>query len=65
MGFQMTKPHLRAAMEKDCALVARGQMQKATMITNCLQHMRQAFKACTDNVGKMDISVAKYVSMCD
>jgi len=60
MGYQMTKPHLRAAMEKDCALVARGQMPKATMITNCLHHMRQAFQACSDNAAQLDVSVSKY-----
>ena len=45
MGYQLSKPHLRAATEKDCQKIARGELAKADVIRNCLQQMKACFES--------------------
>lgn len=61
MGYQLNKPFLRAAMEKDCQRVARGELSKAEMIENCLSQMKECFKGCRRDVMKLEEAVVKYM----
>ena len=60
MGYQLTKPNLRASMERDCQLVARGQLSKQEMMQKALRIMRDVFIAVTRDAHKLDAAVAKY-----
>ena len=60
MGYQLNKPFLRAAIESDCAKVARGEMRKEEALTKCLSTMKQCFTTCLKEVTKLDQAVAKY-----
>lgn len=60
MGYQLNKPSLRAAMEKDCQAVARGQMQKEVMVRNCLTQMRECFRNCVQEARMLDEALGKY-----
>jgi DNA topoisomerase-3 len=61
MGYQLNKPYLRAAMEKDCQKIAKGEMQRAEMVTNCLQQMKECFIGCRRDVLKLEEAVEKYM----
>jgi DNA topoisomerase-3 len=37
MGYQLNKPHLRAAMELDCQRVARGELAKEVAVRKCME----------------------------
>lgn len=62
MGYQLNKPYLRAAMEKDCQKVAKGELSKAEMLNNCLREMKECFKCCRRDVGKLEEAIEKYVT---
>jgi len=60
MGYQLNKATLRASMERDCQAVARGQMEKADMVRNCLTQMRECFRNCVLEARLLDESLGKY-----
>eukprot|EP01036_Dinobryon_divergens_P030670 gene30670-39948_t len=60
MGYQLTKPHLRAAMERDCQRVARGELPKQVFLQDCLRQMRACLESCVAEARKLDEAMAKY-----
>lgn len=46
LGFQMTAPHLRAAMEMDCTRISRGEDTKEAVVERCISKMKQCFQTC-------------------
>jgi DNA topoisomerase-3 len=60
MGYQLNKPYLRAAMEKDCQKIARGELKREDMVRNCLSQMRDCFLNCSREVAKLDNSMQKH-----
>mgnify|MGYP003385921958 CR=1 FL=1 len=60
MGYQLNKASLRASMERDCQAVARGLMQKDDMVRNCLTQMRECFRNCVQEAGRLDAALGKH-----
>jgi DNA topoisomerase-3 len=60
MGYKLNKPFLRAAMEKDCQLIAKGEMRRVDMVRNCLSHMKACFIDCNKEATKLDLSMQKH-----
>lgn len=60
MGYQLTKPYLRASLERDCHKVARGELRKEDVIAACLQQMRDCFLTVSREASKLDDAVAKH-----
>jgi DNA topoisomerase III len=60
MGYQLTKPNLRAAMEADCHKIARGELTKEHVIRGCITKMRECFIAVNQEAHKLDSAVSKY-----
>ncbi len=60
MGYNLTKPTLRASMERDCQLIARGSMTKNIMMNNAINHMKETFKKVNSNAAVIDRTMAKY-----
>jgi DNA topoisomerase-3 len=57
MGLQLNKPHLRAAIERDCQLVAKGQKNKNEVVKRTLEQMRGHFVTCTSEASKLDVAM--------
>ena len=60
MGYQLTKPYIRASMERDMMKIARGEMGKEEMLSACLESMRQCFLQCKAEVQKLNEAMDKY-----
>lgn len=60
MGYALTRPNLRAAMEADCQRIARGELPKQEMVKACLDTMKKCFQDCVKNTNKMDSAIMKY-----
>ena len=45
-GFQMSAPHLRAAMELDCTRISRGEDTKEAVVERCITKMKECFETC-------------------
>ena len=46
-------PYLRAAMERDCAAIALGQKDRATVVRECLAEMKAVFDKVTEHADDM------------
>jgi hypothetical protein len=42
-GYQLSKPALRAQMERACADICQGRSMKANVVRDCLEVMKQVF----------------------
>ena len=62
MGLALDKHYLRAAMERDCQKIARGELRKEVVIHECLAEMKKVFVKANEMAGKLDQAVAKYFS---
>lgn len=60
MGYKLNLPELRAAIERDCQRVARGEKSKDVVVQSCLEIMRQCFVTCAREAAKLDAAVVKY-----
>ncbi|CAM9520656.1 unnamed protein product, partial [Discosporangium mesarthrocarpum] len=60
IGFQMSAPHLRAAMELDCTRISRGEDTKEAVVARCITTMKECFVTCTENAHKLDEAVAQH-----
>lgn len=65
MGYQLNKPYLRAAMEKDCQKIAKGEMLRGDMVNSCLLQMKECFISCRRDVLKLEEAVEKYMGRAD
>lgn len=57
MGLQLNKPHLRAAIERDCQLVAKGEKNKDEVVKRTLEQMRGHFVTCNSEASKLDVAM--------
>lgn len=62
MGYQLNKPFLRASMERDCQRIAKGELDKNTVVRNVLEQMRLCYETCFQEAFKLDQAVAKHFS---
>lgn len=65
MGYQLTKPYLRASMEADCHKIARGEIRKEEVISACIRQMRECFLTVNREATKLDTAVSKYFDVAD
>ena len=60
MGYQLNKPHLRAAMERDCQSVARGQLPKDVWLARCLRDMQACFLTVVREAAVLEAAMRKH-----
>lgn len=60
MGYQLSKPYLRAEMEKDCTDVAHGRKSKDDVVQNCILQMKQIFQSVVQQSEQLDIAMSEY-----
>ncbi|CAM9932316.1 unnamed protein product, partial [Phaeothamnion confervicola] len=58
MGFQMSKPALRASMEQDCDKISRGEADRAQVVRRCIDTMRRVFCTVIEQATKLDAAVS-------
>ena len=54
MGFAMSKPHLRAALETDLVEICEGRKTKDEVLAEQISRYKEVFQAAMDNVNKLD-----------
>lgn len=60
MGYQLTKPFLRASMELDCKRVARGEVSKDVVVRHCMEDMKKCFETVVREATRLDSAMSKY-----
>ena len=60
IGYDMTRPFLRAEMEKECKKVARGEVSREEMVRRCLETMKVCFERCEEEGGSLLEAVGRY-----
>ena len=63
MGYQLNKPHLRAKMERSCNAIAEGSKQKAAVIKDVLDEMKDCFVSVEKEVHKLDAAMARHFTL--
>ncbi|KMQ86449.1 dna topoisomerase 3-alpha-like protein [Lasius niger] len=61
MGFQMSKPHLRADLEKDLKLICQRQKDPNEVLQNQIDTYREVFKVAMERVNLIDDALAQYL----
>lgn len=61
IGYQLTKPELRAEMERECKRVARGERGRTEMVQACLLKMKECFEDCQNQWERLPEAVGKYL----
>ncbi|KAL6262200.1 hypothetical protein P5V15_007297 [Pogonomyrmex californicus] len=61
MGFQMSKPHLRADLEKDLQLICQRQKDPNVVLQNQINTYREVFKVAMERANLIDDSLAHYL----
>ncbi|XP_036143952.1 DNA topoisomerase 3-alpha isoform X2 [Monomorium pharaonis] len=61
MGFQMSKPHLRADLEKDLQLICQRQKNPNEVLQNQINKYREVFKVAMERANLIDNSLAQYL----
>ena len=54
MGFSMSKPNLRAALETDLVDICEGRKTKDEVLQEQIETYKQVFQAAMDQVNKLD-----------
>jgi DNA topoisomerase-3 len=60
MGYQLNKPNLRAAIEKDCQRIVKGELTKEEVLKRNLDQMKVCFVTCNSEAEKLDTAMEKY-----
>ncbi|KAH9052155.1 hypothetical protein Ae201684P_013657 [Aphanomyces euteiches] len=60
MGYQLAKPDLRAAMERDCTAISLGQKSLTQVIQTCMEQMRSIFVSVVDKSNILDETFGRY-----
>ncbi|XP_011878275.1 PREDICTED: DNA topoisomerase 3 isoform X2 [Vollenhovia emeryi] len=61
MGFQMSKPHLRAELERDLQLISQRQKNPNEVLQNQINKYREVFKVAIERANLIDDSLAQYL----
>lgn len=61
MGFQMSKPHLRADLEKDLQLICQRQKNPNEVLQNQINKYREVFEVAIERANLIDESLAQYL----
>lgn len=62
MGFQMSKPNLRAELENDLKLICEGQKNPNDVLTRQIEKYRDVFKIALERANLIDTSLAEYLN---
>ena len=62
MGFEMSKPNLRAALEADLKLVCEGRKPPEEVLRGQIAQYRELFVGATRKAEKIDAACAKYLN---
>ncbi|KAF0699846.1 Aste57867_9622 [Aphanomyces stellatus] len=60
MGYQLAKPDLRAAMERDCTAISHGQKSMADVVNACMEQMRVVFLSVVEKGNVLDETFGTY-----
>ncbi|XP_057324309.1 DNA topoisomerase 3-alpha [Microplitis mediator] len=61
MGFQMSKPYLRAELENDLKLICDGVKDPQQVLEIQISKYRQVFKAALERANLLDTALAEYI----
>ena len=61
MGFAMSKPHLRAALETDLVGICEGRKTKDEVLQEQITRYRQVFQTAVDNINKLDLATQHFL----
>ncbi|KYN28291.1 DNA topoisomerase 3-alpha [Trachymyrmex cornetzi] len=61
MGFQMSKPHLRADLEKDLQLICENKKNPNEVLQNQINKYREVFQVAIERANLIDDSLAHYL----
>ena len=62
MGFQMSKPNLRAELEADLKSICEGNKNPAVVLQEQIAKYRLVFELATAQVEKIEAACAKYLT---
>ncbi|XP_012057921.1 PREDICTED: DNA topoisomerase 3-alpha-like [Atta cephalotes] len=62
MGFQMSKPHLRADLEKDLQLICESKKNPNEVLQNQINKYREVFQVAIERANLIDDSLAHYLN---
>ncbi|XP_070811476.1 DNA topoisomerase 3-alpha isoform X1 [Pituophis catenifer annectens] len=60
MGYEMSKPDLRAELENDLKLICEGKKDKSVVLREQIQKYKQVFVAAVAKAKKLDEALAQY-----
>ncbi|ETV91897.1 hypothetical protein, variant [Aphanomyces invadans] len=60
MGYQLAKPDLRAAMERDCTAISQGHKSMDEVIRSCMIQMRDIFESVVHKSSVLDDTFGQY-----
>eukprot|EP00794_Sanderia_malayensis_P009161 gene9161-10134_t len=60
MGFEMSKPHLRAELENDLKCICEGRKQKDVVLAEQIQKYKEVFGKASEKVAKLDEALSTY-----
>lgn len=61
MGYEMSKPHLRAELEADLKLVSEGRKDKVTVLQHYIQKYKAVFVESAKKAKKLDEALSPYL----
>merc|ERR1719300_285776 len=61
MGFAMSKPDLRAALETDLVEICEGRKTKDEVLQEQVHRYKEVFQAAIDNVNKLDMAAQHFL----
>ncbi|XP_053551092.1 DNA topoisomerase 3-alpha [Bombina bombina] len=60
MGFEMSKPDLRAELEADLKLICEGKKEKFTVLRHQIQKYKQVFIEAVNKANRLDEALSQY-----
>lgn len=63
MGFEMSKPHLRASLENDLVDICEGRKDHAEVLANQIQIYRRTFLNALQQLNKLSEAMGKYLQV--
>eukprot|EP00795_Rhopilema_esculentum_P009199 gene9199-16873_t len=60
MGFEMSKPHLRAELENDLKCICEGRKRKEDVLAEQIQKYKEVFVQASEQVGRLDDALSTY-----
>ncbi|KAL0269615.1 UNVERIFIED_CONTAM: hypothetical protein PYX00_007289 [Menopon gallinae] len=63
MGFEMSKPHLRAELEQDLNRICEGVKQGDEVLATQLRKYKEVFQSAQTQVNKLNAAIQKYLNV--